>query len=473
MVNNLFSGGRPLGSGQCDATLSDGSLCALLMAYRRRIAGNYRPLRPKDIDSLPAGKMIVSPKIDGELWFLISRNNEVFLASPQGKVIAGDIPILAQAQSLPDGTVIAGELYAKVDGRRARVGDLAAAMAGGKKAKTASIAFAAFDILQDSAIALGGTYDARHARLGELLKSGANLDCAPAETLHTAAQIRAKFDSMVVAGEAEGLIIRLESGLIYKLKPSITVDAAIIAYTTKSDQPGMVRSILVGLMHEDNRMQIFGACGNLGSDDDRRALMATLEMLKISSSVRYASETGSLYTFVKPEVVAEIRVTDLQSDRADGTTTRTPIVSLDKSGWVSHGIGACPRPIHPVLERLRDDKKVNASDVGFSQIDAYVPAGAATGPATEHRRVSKILRRELWTKETKGQVALRKLLVWKTNKDDIDRAYPAFVVHWTDYSASRASPLDREVRLAPDQAEAMKIADAMIAENIKKGWTKR
>ena len=50
--------------------------------------------------------------------------------------------------------------------------------------------------------------------------------------------------------------------------------------------------------------------------------------------------------------------------------------------------------------------------------------------------------------------------------------FPAYVIHWTDYSGGRASPLDREVRLAPDEAGAMKIADLMVEENIKKGWNK-
>jgi hypothetical protein len=44
-------------------------------------------------------------------------------------------------------------------------------------------------------------------------------------------------------------------------------------------------------------------------------------------------------------------------------------------------------------------------------------------------------------------------------------------VHWTDVSATRKSPLDREVRLAPNEKEALKIAEAMIADNIKKGWS--
>jgi hypothetical protein len=78
----------------------------------------------------------------------------------------------------------------------------------------------------------------------------------------------------------------------------------------------------------------------------------------------------------------------------------------------------------------------------------------------------------VWTKEAKGQTAVRKLVVWKTNKETTNSAFPAFVVHWTDYSATRATPLDREVRLAPSETIAMKLADEMITENIKKGWNK-
>jgi len=42
----------------------------------------------------------------------------------------------------------------------------------------------------------------------------------------------------------------------------------------------------------------------------------------------------------------------------------------------------------------------------------------------------------------------------------------------TDYSPGRASPLDRDVKLAPDEKTAVKIANSMVEENIKKGWNK-
>jgi len=83
---------------------------------------------------------------------------------------------------------------------------------------------------------------------------------------------------------------------------------------------------------------------------------------------------------------------------------------------------------------------------------------------------STLLRREAWKKETKGKLAVRKLVVWKTNKEQSNPAFSGYVVHWTDYSAGRGSPLDREVRLAMDETTAMQIADKMVADNIKKGW---
>ena len=71
---------------------------------------------------------------------------------------------------------------------------------------------------------------------------------------------------------------------------------------------------------------------------------------------------------------------------------------------------------------------------------------------------------------TKEVMAVRKLLVWKTNKDEEDPSFPAFVVHWSDFSPGRKDPLKREVRLAPTKEQAEVIASGIIEANIKKGW---
>ena len=64
----------------------------------------------------------------------------------------------------------------------------------------------------------------------------------------------------------------------------------------------------------------------------------------------------------------------------------------------------------------------------------------------------------------------RKLVVWKTLKSELDPSYPAYVVHWTDYSAGRGTPLEREVRTAPTPELMEEIAARLIEDNVKKGW---
>ena len=83
---------------------------------------------------------------------------------------------------------------------------------------------------------------------------------------------------------------------------------------------------------------------------------------------------------------------------------------------------------------------------------------------------SNLVERMVWTKDNKGQKAVQKLLVWKTGKDTKDSNFPAYVVHWTDYSQGRKDPLKREVRLAPNEKIAKAIGADMIEAKIKKGW---
>jgi hypothetical protein len=470
-MSNFYKNGGPLGKGIGDASLSDAELADQFASYRSRVAGNYRPLPPDEIVKLPNGPMWVSEKIDGELWFLVSKGEETFLANPQGSVIAGDLPVISQAGKIPEGTIMAGELHAKVEGRRARVGDLAAAMAGGASANTESISFAAFDLLQeDSSSELGG-YAERLTKLLGLIKTSENLSVISTETPATASEVKVLFDSKVTGGQAEGLIVRLETGLIYKLKPEVKLKMVITAYTVKADQPEMVRSILLSLIREDGSYQILGGCGNLGSDEDRKSLLTKLQELKKESSARYASDGGGLYTFVKPDLVAAVTVTDLQSLLSDGSSATGMNVAFGKDGWTSLGMHAGPKLIHPVMTGLLPDAKSDQATIGYDQVADYLP------PSKAEKQVGKlpestVIRRDVWTKTAKGATAVRKLLLWKTNKEQDDPSYPAYVVHWIDYSTGRATPLDRDVLLASDEKSALAIAEELITENIKKGWEK-
>jgi hypothetical protein len=70
----------------------------------------------------------------------------------------------------------------------------------------------------------------------------------------------------------------------------------------------------------------------------------------------------------------------------------------------------------------------------------------------------------------KGETMVRKLLLWQTNKEAEGDEYPAFVLHFTDFSPSRKTPLTREVRVSSSREQMEGMWSALLEENIKKGW---
>ena len=472
---------KPLGKGFfCEAgSTSDAMLATTLKGYKARVAGGYRALVKEDIkDAITAGKYFVSPKVDGELWFLIVEGKDVWLASPQGKVISGDIPILKEAAALSNKTghrtVIAGELFAAGKKGRPRVGDFASAIGGGKNANVDRLGFMGFDLLEggdkNNQVPLENYADVI-ATIQGLLEGGKRLQSIRTDVVGSANEIETLFVELVESGKAEGLVARDQGGRIFKIKPSFTIDMVVLGYTERTGDVDQVRSILLGLMRPDGQYQIVSACGNLKSDKERKSLMKRLKPLCVESSFRYASGSGEIYRFVKPEVIIEIKATDIQTENSVGDCIKSMVINFTDNFWIPIRPLPSASLLHPALERVRTDKEVNKVDIRFSQLLERV---SVQDPEKKVKLIelpkSKVLRREVWAKGAKGKTAVQKLLIWKTNKEKDSSKFPAFVVHWTDFSPNRKDPLKREVRLAPDEKAATKIADGMIEGNIKKGW---
>lgn len=472
MVDNDLTGSRPLGTGRiAEQGLRDLDLKARLGAYKNRIAGSYRLLLRDSLCSVPAGAW-VSSKIDGELWFLVLRDQDAWLTNSRGAVIAGDIPLLARISAsvptLKGPQVLAGELHARVEGRRSRVGDLVALLADAEQADVSRLCFAAFDILPDPGQA-APSFGERLVRLKEIVET--TTQCWVVDTHEDMGHdgMLALYDELVATGKSEGLIVRSRDGMIYKVKPTHTIDAVILGYTVSAVQEDGVRSLLLGLVHEDGTVQVLGACGNVGSAPERNTLLKLLEPLRVESRYRYASDSGGLYSFIRPQLVAEIKVTDFQGERSDGSAVTSMGLAFDRQAWSPVRPMQSVAILHPTLVRLREDKNADAIDARFAQVADRLASRHEPMLAAELAG-STLLRREVWTKETKGKLAVRKLVVWKTNKEQQNPSFPAYVVHWTDFSPGRASPLDREVRLAMTESSAMQIADKIVADNVKKGW---
>ena len=68
----------------------------------------------------------------------------------------------------------------------------------------------------------------------------------------------------------------------------------------------------------------------------------------------------------------------------------------------------------------------------------------------------------------KGLKMVKKFFIWETNSDN--KEYPNYVYYAIDYSPSRATKLNRDIKVTNDKAQALKIFDDEIESNIKKGW---
>jgi len=400
---------------------------------------------------------------------LVKRSGWLALISPKGRVIHGDLPVFNAAKDLPDGVIVAGELTIDMGEKRARIGDLLAALAKGNDAAASSIIFCGFDIVELNNAPVAQPYSERYQQLQAFLPETGSLHYVTSQVLNTPQDINATFQTEVLDAKAEGLVVRHENGLIYKIKPQIHLDAAIIGYSVKTDQPQLIRSMLLGIMDQDQQWIILGPIGNIGDDQQRKLLFEQLNTEKSDSNIRYANSAGSLYNFVTPKIVVEVAVTDLQGELTDGTIPSTVQATFGDQTWRRNGQSYCPKMLHPVMKRVRADKSVSYDDIRVEQVTPYLGA-LRHAQNNQGLKESTLIRRQVWTKETKGQMAVRKLVVWKTNKETDDPRYPAFVVHWTDYSPGRAKPLDRDVRPLADEASALAMADQFIEQNIKKGW---
>ncbi|MBA2660794.1 MAG: hypothetical protein H0U74_00740 [Bradymonadaceae bacterium] len=466
------------GSGQRTPVggLSDEALMRKFRHYRRTVAKRYRVVFAESIGKfLPPGPLWISTKVDGELWFLVKRAGELALCAYNGRVVTG-VPVCAEAEKLlagVDDIVIPGELFAiPGDGaKRPRCHHVARALSDGELAPT--LGFKAFDLLeQGDQDWLNTTYGERLERLNSLLGTGKRV--AVITTVEgEPADAAAYYQEWVRSEKFEGVVVRSQQGFTYKIKPSLTLDAVIIAFGERTiDGLGQIRELTVALKREDGSFHILGTVGNGWSDADRVDWHHRLSQIEAPSSFRMANREGTLCRFVRPQIVIEIKCSDLIAQDTDDAPVRRMALRYDAEAGFSP-IGPMPivSMLHPVFVREREDKLVDVGNVGLDQIYQHILfetrndlAGAEDFPQSE------IVRRGVYTKVTKGQVAVRKYVAIATNKADIDPNYPPYVVHFTDYSAGRKAPLQTNLRVAASLESLDVQVSGWLEENIKKGW---
>ncbi|MDR1710248.1 MAG: hypothetical protein LBR58_00050 [Propionibacteriaceae bacterium] len=453
-----------------DASAVGQDTVQLVADYKKDVCKAYISLNPTQVDTRLGGtKYQVTRKYDGELAVIFYSGDELFTINTGGKVRAGlpchDAALAALQASGLKSAVIPAELFVAEDAGRTRVFDVLAALAD--KKRLGELRLAPFEIISlDGVDYQPGSYTEVHAKLTELF-TGSQVAPVRMREADSRGQVKEIFEQWVGAEGAEGLVVRCELPLVYKVKPVYTVDVVVVGYSESAETKGLARSMLVAMMTDDGRYQVVGHVGGGFSDTARKQWFDRLAPQEVESSYIETDSNHVAFHMVAPTTVIEVKVNDVLFENTSGPLVN-PILSFD-GAWSRLGQARGIAIISPVFERVREDKQATPDQVRLSQIEEFMswPTPAATELGADVA-ASTVLRRAVFRKELGDKLMVMKFLVWKTNKEKY--GYPAYVFSYTNFSSDRADPLATEVRISSDEAQILRICEEFQEKNVKKGW---
>jgi len=437
--------------------------------YKRKIAGGYISISSDDINSKITGERVfVSTKIDGEFNILSFDGTTSVLVNGNGK-IKDDLPVLKNATDILKANNIkalniAVELH--INDKRCRVFEVMSAISSDEK----SLVISAFDILDiDDEEYVSDDYEHTILKLQELFKGSEQVNPVSLETVNSK-EVGKLYKREVTDNGKEGLVVRmLDNPIVYKIKPIHTLDVAVIGFTQGDENK--IRELLVALKNKDDSFVQVGKVGTGLNEELKSELYETLNNIIIDSSYIEVDKRRIAFALVKPTIVVEITINELLTENTKGKIKNSLLNYNEVSGYkfITNINGTSL--LHPVFKRIRDDKSVNTHDVRYKQVtDIVFIDHSETKVLTMQLPKSEIIFREVYTKTSKGKTNVLKFIAWKTNKENLDTSYPAYVMNYTNFSPTRGEPLKKDVRISSDKKQILGFVQSFKDKNVKKGW---
>jgi hypothetical protein len=385
-------------------------------------------------------------------------------------MVITDLPLLNEASALLKDkcktVVLAGELYLYKKDERTRSFDMTAALDD----KSADIYFAAFDLLTLDGEQVSLNLKSLDEKLNAVLSGGKSLHAIKNSIVESRKDIAALYKSIVEDGGHEGIVVRSHNGPTYKIKPLITLDAVILGYSEgQGSRAGMLKEVLVGLCVAKDEYLLLTKVGNGYSEDERIKLLKDLEKKKVDSGYIEVSGSNVAFTMVAPNQVVEFSCLDVFGENSKGGISKM-CLSYKDGTYTATGKQPMASVISPVFIKMRTDKNPDMEDAGLSQITKIISLDKDAAKKLDLKK-SEILLREVYVKKSRGMKMVRKFMVWKTNKEATGE-YPAYIYHYTDFSAGRSEMLKKEIKVSDSKKQIEEIFAAEILENVKKGWEK-
>lgn len=466
------------------AAVTDRVLMEVAEQYDIEVSNRFIAIKPADLPSRygPDSRVLETTKYDGEgvfVYFEAGRSPEIFtFNAPSGRSRIG-LPCLKElaANLKARGTkkaLLRAELYLRetVDGRRCASADVTRASYSVDPADAARFRLAVLDVIM---------HDGRDLRahqsdfltiwklIGELAGTNAEKLVHRAEGGEVSGADLPKIFEQKTSGGLEGLVIRrLDRPEVCKLKPRRTVDAAVVGFVEGEFEGnyGMM-SLLTALAYPVSerglQLQSIARVGSGFNDQDRVDWLGRLSALRVDAPLAMSDSDGRPVRFVKPGFVVEVEAEDILP--ADEEASGQQVFSWNDKRWNFEGLAASPRLLLPTFHRLRADKDFTPQAVRIAQLSGR----EIMAPELINRNLPplEVMRREVYTKEVKGALAVRKLVVGR--RPATAGAFP-YVIFWTDFSAGRKTPLEVTTLFAHTETRAEALVKKLIEENITKGF---
>jgi ATP-dependent DNA ligase len=446
----------------------------------RRSAGRMIALDKEGMnEKVPEEEFHVSRKIDGEFAVLVMNEDEIFLINPGGTIRTG-LPLMQEARKCLEehgihNAVIPGEFYKREDGKRERVHDVAhVARKPDSEKDLGLLHFAVFDIMEIDNKPVDIPFDEVWAKITGIFASGTLIHPVESVKVRDSEELNKIFENWVEKENAEGLVLRSDTAGMFKIKPRHFLDVVVVGFTEGTeDRTGMIHDILVAVMREEGTLHLLGRVGSGLTDEQRRTFLSDLMDITAESEYNEINSDRVAYQMVRPELIIEISCLDLISQNTRGRTIDRMVLNWNEREGRYETVRNMPMAsiISPQFIRYREDKTVNPSDLRMKQVTDIVDVPHADKNSLQICfPKSKILRRKVCTKVMKGATMVRKLVLWKTNKDTESDHYPAYVVYSTDFSPNRNTPISRDIRVSNSEKQIKSLWEAMEKKYFIKGW---
>lgn len=459
--------------------LADPALHARSQEYRRRLSGAMKALSGQDIYKIPKTKgFYVTRKYDGEFALLAFDGKKLISVNPGGTVRVG-LPAFDEAEKLlvkakVKSCLLGAELYLTGDTTKInRVSGVVGILRSpSSKAQLEKIGVAVFDVIEIDGEPLDKTAQVFET-LKKLFGKGKLVHSVENKVANTIDAVMAIFTDWVIGEGSEGIVLRHDQAGLYKIKTRHNLDAAIIGYSEGSeDRKGLLHDLLVAVIRQDGTFHELTRVGGGYTDEDRRIIVDELKRRIVPSDYVAVNNDYVAYEMIAPGPVIEMSCLDLIAESSRGGAVKRMVLDWDGKRYSALSRMPLVSVISPQFVRMRDDKEANVEDANIRQVADLVDVAEVEKPAHEDEAPpSTLLERTVYTKIMRGNKMVRKLLLWKTNKEDKPE-FPGYVVYLTDFSPNRKNPLERDIKISNTEKAARKLFTEMAEKNFISGWEK-